>query len=155
MGKRRRRRKQWPYRLLNPGMSKQRLPNTASWMMNPRRKPIELVAGAEGGAVEVGGGADAVGDVGAGVAASAGAEAPAETSSQPVPRHVAGPSTGKSTDSGGGSASGSRLANVEEVRKQLGLTPAYDNLPAIENIRVAVLDYGFEGVNGPRHYLPE
>jgi hypothetical protein len=50
---------------------------------------------------------------------------------------------------------GARLANVEEIRKQLGLTPAYDNLPAVENLKVAVLDYGFDGVGGPRHYLPE
>ena len=48
-----------------------------------------------------------------------------------------------------------RLANVEEVRQQLGLAPAYDNLPGIENIKIAVLDYGFDGVGGPRRYLPE
>jgi hypothetical protein len=47
------------------------------------------------------------------------------------------------------------LANAEEVRKQLGLTPAYDNLPAIESIKVAVLDYGFDGINNGRRYLPE
>lgn len=52
-------------------------------------------------------------------------------------------------------ASASRLANAEEIRKQLGLTPAFDNLPAIETMKVAVLDYGFDGVNGPRRYLPE
>jgi hypothetical protein len=52
-------------------------------------------------------------------------------------------------------ASVARLANVEETRQQLGLTPAYDNLPAIETMKVAVLDYGFEGINGARRYLPE
>jgi Subtilase family len=52
-------------------------------------------------------------------------------------------------------ASVARLANVDEVRKHLGLTPAYDNLPAIERLKVAILDYGFEGVGGPRRYLPE
>jgi hypothetical protein len=51
--------------------------------------------------------------------------------------------------------SASRLANVDEIRKQLGLTPGYDNLPAVETLKVAVLDYGFEGVNGGRRYLPE
>jgi hypothetical protein len=51
--------------------------------------------------------------------------------------------------------SASRLANVEEIRKQLGLTPAYDNLPGIESLKVAVLDYGFDGIKGSRRYLPE
>jgi hypothetical protein len=41
------------------------------------------------------------------------------------------------------------------VRQHLGLAPAYDNLPGIENIKVAVLDYGFDGIAGPRRYLPE
>jgi hypothetical protein len=52
-------------------------------------------------------------------------------------------------------SSAARLANVEEVRKQLGLAPAYDNLPAIENMKVAVLDHGFDGINSTRRYLPE
>ena len=51
--------------------------------------------------------------------------------------------------------SAARLANAEEARQHLGLTPAYDNLPGLENIKVAVLDYGFDGSGGPRHYLPE
>jgi hypothetical protein len=51
--------------------------------------------------------------------------------------------------------SAARLANAEEARQHLGLTPAYDNLPAIENLKVAVLDYGFDGSTGPRRYLPE
>jgi Subtilase family len=41
-----------------------------------------------------------------------------------------------------------------DVRKQLGLVPEYENLPAIDNIKVAVLDYGFEGVDGVRPFLP-
>src|SRR6266852_1875851 len=48
-----------------------------------------------------------------------------------------------------------RLANVEEVRKQLGLAPAYANLAVVENMKVAVLDYGFDGIAGTRRYLPE
>ena len=35
--------------------------------------------------------------------------------------------------------SAARLANAEEARQHLGLTPAYDNLPGLENINVAVL----------------
>jgi hypothetical protein len=48
-----------------------------------------------------------------------------------------------------------RLGNAEEVRRQLGLTPAYDNLPALETMKVAVLDYGFDGIGGTRRYLPD
>jgi hypothetical protein len=47
------------------------------------------------------------------------------------------------------------LGNAEEVRRQLGLTPAYDNLPALETMKVAVLDYGFDGIGGTRRYLPD
>src|SRR5215217_7120019 len=41
-----------------------------------------------------------------------------------------------------------------DVRKQLGLAPEYENLPEVEQIRVAVLDYGFDGIDGVRPYLP-
>jgi hypothetical protein len=51
--------------------------------------------------------------------------------------------------------SATRLANVDAIRKSLGLTPAYDNLPGLERLKIAVLDYGFEGVErGPGRYLP-
>jgi hypothetical protein len=48
-----------------------------------------------------------------------------------------------------------RLANAAEVRKRLGLLPEYENVPGIEAIKVAVLDYGFDGVGSGRAYLPE
>jgi hypothetical protein len=51
-------------------------------------------------------------------------------------------------------ASGARLANAAEVRKRLGLVPEYEDVPGIESLKVAVLDYGFEGV-GRRPYLPD
>jgi hypothetical protein len=47
-----------------------------------------------------------------------------------------------------------RLTNAAEMRKQLGLTPGYDNVP-IDSIKVAVLDYGFDGVGGGKTYLPD
>jgi hypothetical protein len=47
-----------------------------------------------------------------------------------------------------------RLANAAEVRKRLGLAPDYDNVPGIESVKVAVLDYGFDGVDR-RPYLPD
>ncbi|MGE3821885.1 MAG: S8 family serine peptidase [Isosphaeraceae bacterium] len=52
---------------------------------------------------------------------------------------------------------GARLSNPSEVRKRLGLTPAYDGVnPArMAALKIAVLDYGFDGLeNGPR-YLPD
>jgi hypothetical protein len=52
--------------------------------------------------------------------------------------------------------SGARLAHVETIRKSLGLTPAYDNLPGIGRLKIAVLDYGFDGLErGASRYLPE
>jgi Subtilase family len=41
-----------------------------------------------------------------------------------------------------------------EIKKQLGLLPEYENLREVERIKVAVLDYGFDGVDGTRPYLP-
>jgi len=54
-------------------------------------------------------------------------------------------------------ASGARLADPAKLRRQLGLAPAYDSVPAsrVDAVRVAVLDYGFEGVtSGDGRYLP-
>jgi hypothetical protein len=48
----------------------------------------------------------------------------------------------------------SRLANAAAVRNQLGLSPAYDHIRGLDGVKVAVLDYGFDGVNGLRPYLP-
>jgi Subtilase family len=41
-----------------------------------------------------------------------------------------------------------------EVRQQFGLGHEYDNLPDIQRLKVAVLDYGFDGVDGTRPFLP-
>src|SRR5713101_6830796 len=48
-----------------------------------------------------------------------------------------------------------RLTNAADMRKRLGLTPEYDNVAGIESVKVAVLDYGFDGVGGGRPYLPD
>ncbi len=50
--------------------------------------------------------------------------------------------------------SASRLANADNVRRQLGLLPAYANLTGLRSVRIAVLDHGFEGVGVGRPYLP-
>jgi len=52
------------------------------------------------------------------------------------------------------SISVSRLANPTETRKRLGLLPAHQSVKGIETLKIAVLDYGFDGVDGKRPYLP-
>jgi hypothetical protein len=52
-------------------------------------------------------------------------------------------------------ASAARLANAAEVRKRLGLAAEYDNVRGVESLKIAVLDYGFAGLDGGRRYLPE
>lgn len=47
-----------------------------------------------------------------------------------------------------------RLANIDLARQKVGLTNEYMNVPGIENIKIAVLDFGFDGVDGKRPYLP-
>jgi hypothetical protein len=47
-----------------------------------------------------------------------------------------------------------RLANADDLRRQLGLLPAYADVTGFEDVKVAVLDYGFEGVDASRPYLP-
>jgi hypothetical protein len=49
--------------------------------------------------------------------------------------------------------SAARLADPDEVRQQLGLLPDYAHVRA-DGVKVAVLDYGFDGVDGKRPYLP-
>jgi hypothetical protein len=71
-----------------------------------------------------------------------------------VPMSAGQDPVNNATGKNAGSVAGSRLANVQEIRKQLGITPTYDNLPGIDSIKIAVLDYGFDGINGPRSYLP-
>lgn len=47
-----------------------------------------------------------------------------------------------------------RLANIDLVHQKLGISKDYLNLPRIENIKIAILDYGFDGMDGKRTYLP-
>ncbi|MDR3637936.1 MAG: S8 family serine peptidase [Isosphaeraceae bacterium] len=49
----------------------------------------------------------------------------------------------------------SRLANAEDVRRRLGLVPGYESVARVSAIKVAVLDYGFDGNGGAQPYLPE
>ncbi|HZU37904.1 MAG TPA: S8 family serine peptidase [Gemmataceae bacterium] len=51
--------------------------------------------------------------------------------------------------------SAARLANATEVRQQLGLLPEYRELPGLNRLKVAVLDYGFDGIESGRPYLPK
>jgi hypothetical protein len=51
--------------------------------------------------------------------------------------------------------SAARLANAPEVRKRLGLAPEYQNVRGVENLKIAVLDYGFAGLETGRRYLPQ
>ena len=48
-----------------------------------------------------------------------------------------------------------RLADVKAVRERLGVAPAYDSVKGVESVKVAVLDYGFDGLGSGRGYLPE
>jgi hypothetical protein len=49
---------------------------------------------------------------------------------------------------------GARLTNADEVRRRLGLLPAYARAAGIEAVKVAVLDSGFAGVDDSHRYLP-
>lgn len=47
-----------------------------------------------------------------------------------------------------------RPLGITTVQQKLGLLPDYAAVPGIRAIKIAVLDYGFEGVDGKRAYLP-
>lgn len=47
-----------------------------------------------------------------------------------------------------------KLANIAVMQQKLGITRDYQNVPGIEKIKIAVLDFGFDGVEGKRPYLP-
>lgn len=47
-----------------------------------------------------------------------------------------------------------RLADVRAIRERLGVVPEYETALGVEALRVAVLDYGFEGIGSGRPYLP-
>lgn len=51
--------------------------------------------------------------------------------------------------------SAARLADAREVRERLGLLPQYEKIPGIESVKIAVLDYGFDGLGSGRDYLPD
>ena len=46
------------------------------------------------------------------------------------------------------------MLNPDDARRRLGLLPDYARVPGIRNVKVAVLDSGFEGFDGKRPYLP-
>ena len=48
-----------------------------------------------------------------------------------------------------------RLADAQAVRTRLGLDPEYRDVPGLASIKVAVLDYGFDGMGQGRPYLPQ
>ena len=54
-------------------------------------------------------------------------------------------------------SSASHLVNAGEVRKRLGMVPEFERVPGLERVKVAVLDYGFEGIGAERgrFYLPD
>ncbi len=48
----------------------------------------------------------------------------------------------------------SQLADGQAVRARLGVVPEYERIAGVESIKVAVLDYGFDGIAEGRPYLP-
>lgn len=50
--------------------------------------------------------------------------------------------------------SAARVVEPDGARRQLGLLPNYAAVPRIKDVKVAVLDSGFDGVDGKRPYLP-
>ena len=41
------------------------------------------------------------------------------------------------------------------MRKRLGIVPEYAKVRGVESLKIAVLDYGFAGIDSGRRYLPE
>ena len=66
----------------------------------------------------------------------------------------AGSQTAPTAGASGGVTAVAHMVNVQEIRKRLGLVPEYVDFAGIESVKVAVLDYGFDGVGGGRSYLP-
>lgn len=48
-----------------------------------------------------------------------------------------------------------RLVNAEEMRRKLALLPDFAAAPRLKDVKVAVLDSGFAGIDGKRSYLPK
>ena len=51
--------------------------------------------------------------------------------------------------------SASKLTNAESARRKLGLYASYPYVPTIGNVKVAILDSGFDRIDGIRPYLPK
>jgi len=49
---------------------------------------------------------------------------------------------------------GARIADPFQVRRRLGASPEYDSTTSLAHIKIAVLDFGFEGYNPARKQLP-
>jgi hypothetical protein len=52
-------------------------------------------------------------------------------------------------------AAAARLADAQEVRIRLGVAPEYTAVRGAEKLKIAVLDYGFDGIGTGKRYLPE
>jgi hypothetical protein len=50
---------------------------------------------------------------------------------------------------------GARLANAADVRQKLGVVPQYEHVAGIDSVKIAVLDYGFAGMESGRRYLSD
>ena len=44
--------------------------------------------------------------------------------------------------------SAARLANADELRARLRLNSEYDDVVGVDSIKIAILDYGFQGIGG-------
>lgn len=51
--------------------------------------------------------------------------------------------------------SASKLTNAESARRKLGLYASYPAVPTIGQVKVAILDSGFDRIDGQRPYLPK
>ena len=51
--------------------------------------------------------------------------------------------------------SASKLTNAESARRKLGLYASYPSVPTIGRVKVAILDSGFDRIDGKRPYLPK
>jgi hypothetical protein len=49
---------------------------------------------------------------------------------------------------------GARIADPFQVRKRLGVSPEYDSTTSLANVKIAILDFGFEGFDPARKQLP-
>jgi hypothetical protein len=68
---------------------------------------------------------------------------------------ASGRSGSSSLDGPNAPLSASRLVDVKGIRERLGLSPTYENVTGVESVKVAVLDYGFDGLGAGKGYLPD